>query len=134
MDGKGPSCSFTCGASGAVEHWANSGTSTIGLLQKPLEVSDCGFMKIAEFCKVGCGGNLNCFALFCVSFCYLTGKSCAAVTAVTLPGAPWPERQGSNLLRQLRQVWQRGCVAELWQHDNWWRCRAREAKPRSFQL
>ena len=57
MDGKGPSCSFTCGASGAVEHWANSGTSTIGLLQKPLEVSDCGFMKIAEFCKVGCGGN-----------------------------------------------------------------------------
>ena len=35
---------------------------------KPLEVSDCGFMKIAEFCKVGCGGNpLEDIAqLFCV--------------------------------------------------------------------
>ena len=68
MVGKGPSCSFTCGASGAVEHLKNSGTMTIGLLQEPLEVSDCDFMKIAEFCKVGCGGNpLEDIAqLFCV--------------------------------------------------------------------
>ncbi|CAJ1384701.1 unnamed protein product [Effrenium voratum] len=49
VQAEGPTCALSCSAQRDIDNLQNSGSMTIGLTQKPVQVSDCN--DIEKFCK-----------------------------------------------------------------------------------